>query len=392
MKDDSKGVSQWVLPNTQNGLQPTQSWHAIGSSPNGDIFIGGMDHETNSALYLLSGNEIAIVGDARSASEVVNNWLADETAEKFHTRPTWCGGKIYVASLDRSTLDYGSQTRRGFHWYSYDPSNGEFLDLSASEPKGVGAEKCGLVTIQANPRANELYGFSLPAGELFKYAVNERHTISLGRPQSFDRPFIYSGRFMWMDRNGRLYFTAGNPLWGDYNSEIYGHVHYFDTNSQTFGERRDWKLVESRAIETGQWTSDSSRCFLADDAGNIYCFSHSAPNWRHLGRIESSKAHRWFWVFNVSGDSSFAYLISSSREQAANPAALYEFNLATGESKELCSVVDLARPLADRKFHTGYDAWDREGRFHFASFNDDRKENVLITRIDPILVKRRFGK
>jgi hypothetical protein len=43
------GSWHWTLPNTPNGLHPTQSWHATGSSPDGDIYVGGMDHVTNSA-------------------------------------------------------------------------------------------------------------------------------------------------------------------------------------------------------------------------------------------------------------------------------------------------------------------------------------------------------
>jgi hypothetical protein len=41
------GVWLWILPDTPNGLRPTQSWHAMGSSPDGDVYIAGMDHVTN---------------------------------------------------------------------------------------------------------------------------------------------------------------------------------------------------------------------------------------------------------------------------------------------------------------------------------------------------------
>ena len=87
-----QNVSQhWQLPNTPNGLKPTQSWHATGSSPEGDIYVAGMDHLTNSALYRLAPNQATLryVGDARSASEAANNWQLTETAQKFHTRPLW---------------------------------------------------------------------------------------------------------------------------------------------------------------------------------------------------------------------------------------------------------------------------------------------------------------
>jgi hypothetical protein len=100
-----KGVWHWQLPNTPNGLKPIESWHATGSAPNGDIYIGGMDHVTNSALYRLDSTlgAISYVGDARSASLAANNWQPTQTAQKFHTRPLWHNGKVYVATMDRSS-------------------------------------------------------------------------------------------------------------------------------------------------------------------------------------------------------------------------------------------------------------------------------------------------
>ena len=76
------GVWLWTLPDTPNGLQPSQSWHATASSPDGDIYIGGMDHATNAALYRLKWQtgELQFVGDARSASEAAKNWMPGETA------------------------------------------------------------------------------------------------------------------------------------------------------------------------------------------------------------------------------------------------------------------------------------------------------------------------
>ena len=49
----SDGVWYWTLPDTPNGLRPTQSWSGAGSAPDGDIYVAGMDHRTNAALYRL---------------------------------------------------------------------------------------------------------------------------------------------------------------------------------------------------------------------------------------------------------------------------------------------------------------------------------------------------
>ena len=69
------GLWHWQLPDTPNGLRPSQSWHAIGSGPDGSIYIGGMDHATNSALYCVKAGDgmLRLLGDARSASEAAGN-------------------------------------------------------------------------------------------------------------------------------------------------------------------------------------------------------------------------------------------------------------------------------------------------------------------------------
>jgi hypothetical protein len=125
-------VKSWILPSTENGLEPTQCWFSIACAPDGGMYIGASDHKTNSALYRIDTKteELICVGDAKSASEAVNNWLPTETAEKFHVRPIYYKGRIYVATTDYSYLDEGYLKKRGFHWYAYDIDSKKFIDLS----------------------------------------------------------------------------------------------------------------------------------------------------------------------------------------------------------------------------------------------------------------------
>ena len=53
------GTWHWKLFDTPNGLHPTQSWHATGSAPDGDIYVAGMDHVSNSAFHRLKTQECA---------------------------------------------------------------------------------------------------------------------------------------------------------------------------------------------------------------------------------------------------------------------------------------------------------------------------------------------
>ncbi len=375
------GVRWWRLPDTPNGLKPTESWHATASAPDGAIYIGGMDHRTNAALYRLdpASGQLRYVGDARSASEAAGNWRPGETAQKFHTRPLWLDGRVYVGSLDRSGLNDEFLARRGFHWYAYDPASERFTDLSADEPGGSADVHGGVVTLAADPARRVIYGAGVPTGDLYRYDVRAGRTTKLGRPPSYDRAYVYAGRVMWVDAAGRLYFTSGNPRTGDYPPSIYAHVHYYDPASG-FGERRDWPLVEPRALETGQCLDDGARCFFADDRGHVYRYTRDGPSWSYVGQVKTPGHDLWLWMFQVRPDGRKAYAATSAW---AGESALYEFDLASGETRRLCGFEQLAPELARAIMHTGYAAWDSEGRLYFASFSPGSDRNVVVTQIDP---------
>jgi hypothetical protein len=383
------GLWHWRLPDTPNGLRPSQSWHATGSAPDGSIYVGGMDHVTNSALYGLKPEDgaLRLLGDARSASEAVGNWRPGETAQKFHTRPLWHRDRIYVATLDRSTLDDEYLSRRGFHWYAYDPARDTFSDLSAAEPGGSATPHGGLVTLASDPRRNLIYGAAIPTAELFRYDVSHGRTEALGRPPSFDRPYVYTNRVMWLDTRGHLYFTAGHPFDRPQDPSIYAHIYYYDPDHGKFGERRDWKLKEPRALELGQCLLDQKVCFFSDDQGHIYRFADEPPSWSYLGKVELPAGPLSVWAFHASADGSRAYLATSRRGKSA----LYEFDLTAGSTRKLGVLADLDPAFEGLDMNTGYDTWDTAGRFYFTSFSGDPKQNVLLTSIDPVRLKVALG-
>lgn len=387
------GVWNWRLPDTPNGLHPTQSWHATGSAPNGDIYVGGMDHKTNAALYRIDAqaDTLRYVGDARSASEAAHNWLPGETAQKFHTRPLWHNGKIYVATMDRSDLDQGYLERRGFHWYAYDSAHGSFTDLSASEPGGSAVPHGSLVTLASDPVHNVIYGAGVPTGSIYRYDVASRRTQDLGRPASYKQPYVYTGRVMWVDARGRLYFTASN--WDE--PAVHDHVHYYDPETG-FGEEKDWLLKDGMALETGQCMEGGKWCVFGDDRGHVYRFDQDAHTWTSLGQVETGKKAGWdgveFWLFAVAPSGRSIYVATSTSPRPSDDTALYEFDLASGRTQRICALAELDPALAHSHVHTGYNAWDAQGRFYFASFGYSDNQSVLVTRIDPARLKTALGR
>ncbi len=383
------GVHLWILPDTPNGLHSSQSWHATGSAPNGDLYVAGMDHRTNSALYRLpaGSDTLHLVGDARSASEAANNWMPGETAEKFHTRPLWFAGKVYVGTMDRSTLDNSYLSRRGFHWYAYDPAVGQFKDLSAMEPGGTGLAHGSLVTLAGDPVRNVIYGAVVPTAEVVRYDIARGTTENLGRPSAYDRPYVYTGRFMFLDERGRLYFSAGNPIAGpQHDPAIYAHLYAYDPEEGMIG-LPGFALKEPRALEVGRCLPQQRICIAADDKGHVYRFSETGPTWTYIGQVAMDRPDSFLWMFQVTSDGRKAYAAATSYAPGADPSSLYELDLTTGVSTRLCSLADLDPRLGQLNVHTGYDAWDDHGRFAFASFAGNGSTGVLLTRIDPERLK-----
>ncbi|MER2263761.1 hypothetical protein [Methylobacterium oxalidis] len=376
------GTWHWLLPDTPNGLHPTQSWHATGSAPNGDIYVGGMDHVTNSALYRLKAEDgtLALVGDAWSASEAARNWAPGETAQKFHTRPLWHRGKIYVATMDRSVLDEGYRTRRGFHWYAYDPAVGSFTDLSASEPGGSAVPHGNVVTLASDPERNVVYGAGVPTGEIYRYDVASGRTDNLGRPSSYQEPYVYTGRVMWVDTRGRLYFTASRAD----GTPTQAHIHYYDPVAG-FGEEKGWHLKDGQALEVGQCLAGGRQCVFSDDRGHVYRFDEVEHSWVYLGKIAVTQADARIWLFALAADGKTAYVATSTSPQPSETTALYAFDLSSGTTQRLCALADLDPALEHLHVHTGYNAWDKNDRFYFASFGFSERslEGVVVTRVDP---------
>lgn len=381
------GAWLWVLPNAPGGLRPTQSWHATGATPSGDIYVGGMDHATNSALYHLNPRtgSLAYVGDARTASRQAGNLRPGETFEKFHTRPTWLAGRLYVATMDYSVIDGGYLAHRGSHLYAFDPKTAKLVDVSALEPGGVSAPHVSVVTLAADAGRGILYQAAAPTGEILQYDVAARKTVNLGRPPVYDRPYLYVGRFMWVDSRGQLYFTAGNTAYvGAYDPGIYQHIQLYKPGAG-FGERKDWKLQARHAIETGQCIRGGAVCYLADDQGRVYRFTDDGPTWAYLGRVTSGTDLTW--VFQVTADGSRAYIVTTG-----SVPALYEYDLEKQTSTRLCALRDIDPAFAGYDRHTGYNAWDDRGRFYFASFASASsplfgRVNVRVTAIDPVRLK-----
>jgi len=388
-----EGVRIWQLPNAPDGTRPDQSWLAVGSDPSGNIYISGHDHKKNSMLYKLDPRQGVLrwVGDARSASLLADNWEKGETAEKFHTRPTYYDGRVYVATLDKSSMDSAFKYTRGFHWYAYDTDGGNFIDLSAAEPGGVGAETLQVVTIQADPVNHRIYGMTIPENKLLMYDVSSGKTTVLGRPTSWEG-YFYSNRFMWTDSKGNVYFSGGTQRsqWNKgEDREILDSIWRYVPNKGF--EDTGFKLETLGAIEVGQWNPSGDTLYVSDDMGHIYRFINKDQSWEYLGRPGfpagevGTRSNNKVWVFQLDSKEEKIYLGRSDNWGSDNE--IWEFDIATGDSYKLCDLPQLDTRVGNVAFITGYDSWDREGNFYLSAFSMNDYQNTYLVGINPKKIK-----
>ncbi|MDA8943821.1 hypothetical protein N9I32_00475 [Porticoccaceae bacterium] len=384
------GTSIWQLPNSPDGDRPDQCWLAVGSDADGEIYISGHDHSQNSMMYRLFQEDqtLRYIGDARTASQAVNNWQNGETAEKFHTRPIHHNGQVYVATLDSSSMNNSYLNTRGFHWYGYDIEAEAFSDLSANEPNGVGGDHLQIVTIQKDSVNSLLYGMTIPENKLVQYEIETGQTTVLGKPSAW-QGYFYSNRYMWVDSRGRVYISGGSSRnqWNQgESSNVFDHIWFYDPDTG-FGELQNFALQGPNAMEVGQWERTNERLYVSDDQGHIYRFTDANASWEFLGRPGFSSSLKT-WVFQLSADEEKIYIGLSDGNQ---PNAIYEYDIATGTSFELLKISDLDSQAAVENFITGYDSWDSQGSFYISNFSMYDGDNTFMLGINPVRIKAAKG-
>lgn len=393
------GVWYWTLPSPPNGSVPKQGWSGAGEGPPGsrEIYVGGMDHVANAALYLLRpggggpsqpGATLSYLGDARAAARAAGNLGAADRFEKFHTQPVFLNGRVYVGNMDYSDVDGGYTAVRGLHWFAYDRALARFQDLSKPEPGGVAAARLGVPGLAADRRRGLLYALATPTGELLRYDPAARVTTRLGRP-AWGRPYLYPSRALWVGGTGRVYFTAGNPspnprAGGPYDPAAFNHVRYWDPATRRFGDEPAWTLHDTRALDFGRCFETAPRtCYLMDNVGHVYRYREAAgrpPSWTEVGDLGQPQGGLYglTWVFQVRPGGGTAYVV-------ARRGAVLAMDLASGRTTLLGNLWALEPALNGQDFY-GNSAWDAAGRFYLAAFPKELTApgRTKLVAIDPV--------
>jgi hypothetical protein len=382
---EKDGVYSWRLMATPGGMNPDDNWYSAGSDPQGNIYVGGMDHKTNAALYVVRADDqkIHYAGDCRTASEAAGNLNSGETFQKFHVRPTWYEGKVYIASNNCSEYHSGCAKSRGFHWYSYDPATAKFVDLSAKEPDGVAVPGFQAEYLELDPQRGWIWAAITPRGHLASYSVAEGVTTDHGRPPDTPDEYVDNGGAHWVAGDGKVYFT----MHGD--QSFYDHVHYYDPATGTWGEKPEWKCDH---LKQGHWSVDRTKYYAVDQYGTLYIYNDTDCSFTKGGEFSHPGVRFVTRSFNVHPNGRFAYSVNDN--SSGSKHYLVELDLHTGECTTLSplSALDKTVGSADARIHGGHDAWDTHGRFYFATMgNQPGYGNVIVTRIDPVALKKALG-
>lgn len=176
------------------GFRLNSCWSAIGAASNGNIYIAASNHFQPTTISEEHGNvaifkynptldKISLLGDLKSTSMAVNNWMDYESQLKVHTfLMENTDGKMYFATDDY----YPSHFLRGSHIYTIDMVTDELKDYSktqsyvlkrdfsvvenqavASETSGVFCEYYGIKGMALHPSSPDyLYAmtYSSPDG------------------------------------------------------------------------------------------------------------------------------------------------------------------------------------------------------------------------------------
>ncbi|MDD2797354.1 MAG: T9SS type A sorting domain-containing protein [Bacteroidales bacterium] len=213
------------------GFRHNSCWSAIGASSKGNIYIAVSNHyqpasesdvHGNVAIYKYNPalDKISLLGDLKSTSMAVDNWMQFESQHKVHTfMMENSDGKMYFASDDY----YPSHFLRGAHLYTIDVETDELTDYSktqsyvlkkdfsvvenqnfASDTSGVFCQYYGIKGLALNPASPDyLYAmtYSNPSGvqasgNVIKYKIDKASASVLTSTDLQNKVSVYPNPFI----------------------------------------------------------------------------------------------------------------------------------------------------------------------------------------------------
>ena len=373
--EDGSAEGKPLLP----GFKHHSIWSGIGAGSNGKIYIAVSNHAQpggNVAVFAYSpeARAMALLGDLRSVSQRVDNWMEQESQYKVHTfLLEHADGKLYFATDDHEPTPF----LRGSHVYQIDPTSNELRDYSKTQPfllsrdlwlrpnpgqaaegSGVFVEYYGIKGLGLNRAVPHLlYAMTYPDGHIIRHDLRNGDMRPIGRSEQVSYVF-------YVDRKANLYYAATE---NDENRL----VKYSRATGQTRTIARGLPPGELGAVAPN---ADGSRVYvLHAHRRTIYLLEPEKDRFMYWTKPCGSN---WWRLYNLtlSPDGRTLYFVSNNNKHRT----VRQIDVAT----KRCSVLlDVHELLGSRNLSFGgINVWDRQGSFYTPvwTFNSETPDAAVL--------------
>jgi len=334
----------YVLEDNYGGIGiDSAGWiyHAI------DGFYTGVGIEDSAVFryHPLTGNK-EFLGSLRDISAAELNLSEDENISKIHAPIYEHQGMIYIAS---HPFHHRDDIRRGGHFYSFDPTNYAWTDLSKFDKDGISVPGQGIITMDVLPQHHKLVGFTFPKGEVVSYDLEKNQTTNHGRSTASD-PYNVS-RYIVTSDAGKVYYSYAGENERLYEYDIVKNTMKATDHVLSYGWIAGVAYNASRTI-----------AYLVDKKGNLYALNLTTEAFSKLGRLTPAgeySDYSVFWIHGliISNDDKFLYTLPRMDVGTEYLYILYSYDIETGEKR--------AEHVTDLEGHVVGGVASQEGDLYF---------------------------
>jgi hypothetical protein len=292
-------------------------YHAI------DGYYIGVEIE-DSAVFRFNTytGEKEFLGSLRNISAAEGNLLPGEAISKIHAPIYEHNNLIYFASHPFHNKD---DVQRGGHFYSFDPRNRKWTDLSKFDPNGISTPGQGIIAMEVLRKHDKLVGFTFPKGEIVTFDLKTNKTTNHGRPISND-PWNVSRHIIATDA-GKVYFS-----YSGYNKALYE----FDTNTEIM--KPSGFILDYGWLSGVAYNAAGTNAYFVDWLGSLYSLNVITDEFSRLGKVapdnDSNYIYRWFHGLIMSKDDKKLYSLPKMNTGSEERYILYEYTVETQEKKQ----------------------------------------------------------
>ena len=241
--------------------------------------------------------------------------------------------KALWEDINKHFMDYS-----GGHLFRYNPGSGnqkvKLPDMACEiEDLGIPLPHNSIYALTINPKGDEIYGLTYPAGHFFVYLISSKKFTDLG---PVDEKIVFHGperywrsicRALVCDSKGRVYFSSTN-----------GTLKFFDpvtrkiesTGSIIPGDNYYLQFYEDYTVVDYFATASSGLIYGGTSDGYLFSFDPDAMKLTNLGKMRAARRLRCLTV-GLDGN---VYMMAGERS-SSRPCQFYSYNPSSGGYKDL---------------------------------------------------------